>query len=278
MLNRFIENATRKSKTKISIVRLYLRLLSQDRFNRYSPFSSLRRPFFDILYKECSDSQLIVDTLKVFNFEMWTISENDPCQLEFFLHHVHTLKKEKEFLRTDMIHFCLAESLYKNVEILFKYQDAPRKSLQSYQQTVSRLRNKGLGLPEGASTIPVEDGIATKDRHFLILQIFAIFFTGRSDGLKALQMIWRSIPDPAIHLTELASLFPALRDTECIDEIHRFVKHITGEESLVHQPRKLKHFCRITIRKGLSENRNLFTGIGKLGLPSSLQLFIRLEN
>ncbi|GBN69668.1 hypothetical protein AVEN_18105-1 [Araneus ventricosus] len=126
LLNGFIGNAIRNNVDvkKVPVIEMYLRLMKDEQFCRYSTFSSLRRPFFDILHQECSDSQLIVNILKVFNFEMWIISENYPEQVEFFLHHVHVLRKGNEILKTDMINACLRNrytrtlKYFSNIKVL----------------------------------------------------------------------------------------------------------------------------------------------------------------
>ncbi|GBN41352.1 hypothetical protein AVEN_214081-1, partial [Araneus ventricosus] len=128
---------------------------------------------------------------------------------------------------------------------------------------------------------PVGNGLITKERHFLILQILDVFCRDPFGGLKALQMLWRSIPDPFIAMDELTSVFTEQQNSSFIEEICNFIEEITGEEVTEErrcQPRKLKHKCRIVIRRALSNNFQLSTGISELNLPPSLAAFLRLEH
>ncbi|GBN80432.1 hypothetical protein AVEN_6012-1 [Araneus ventricosus] len=93
-------------------------------------------------------------------------------------------------------------------------------------------------------------------------------------------MLWRSTPDPFITMYELTSVFTKQQNTRFIEEICNFIEEITGEEVTEErgcQPRKLKHNCRIVIRRALSNNFQLSTGIGELNLPPSVAAFLRLE-
>ncbi|KAF8770098.1 hypothetical protein HNY73_017668 [Argiope bruennichi] len=110
-----------------------------------------------------------------------------------------------------------------------------------------------------------------------MLEIVYVFFSRPIDGLQPLRLVWRSIPQAFISLDELIASFPVLVGTRYIENIHNFICDITGEESLYPKPRNLQHYCRIAVRSALSRNVKLFTGIDKLGVPPSMQAFLKLE-
>ncbi|GBM53785.1 hypothetical protein AVEN_145354-1 [Araneus ventricosus] len=178
----------------------------------------------------------------------------------------------------EMINASIYFRLFKRTEALLQYRDGARfcnKLYDNLKRSVGR-----VGLFKRGPECPVEKRLITKERHFLILQIFDVFCRNPFGGLKALQMLWRSIPDPFITMDELTSVFTKQQNTRFIEKICNFIEEITGKEVAEErrcQPRKLKHNCRILIRRALSNNFQLSTGIAELNLPLSLAVFSGLN-
>ncbi|GBO41918.1 hypothetical protein AVEN_9031-1 [Araneus ventricosus] len=148
-LFQFIEDAFRKNTEKLPVVKLCLRLMKHGDFKQYTFFREivikkytanyLTYIILDTLHKECSDSELIVDVLNVYNFDRWIRYKSNPEQLEFFLRHLHRLRKGNQILKPDTISMCLANLQYGNVEVLFKYRGVVTLSSRSYERTVGEL-------------------------------------------------------------------------------------------------------------------------------------------
>ncbi|GBL73081.1 hypothetical protein AVEN_128236-1 [Araneus ventricosus] len=116
-----------------------------------------------------------------------------------------------------------------------------------------------------------------KERNFLFLQIFYVFYFDRDSGLKSLQLVWRSIPYAYISVDELITSYPGLQVSNYLESMHNFLRDITGEVTVHPEPRSLKHYCRTVVRNALSRNSMLFWGIDKIGLPPSILSYLKLE-
>ncbi|GBO32740.1 hypothetical protein AVEN_131025-1 [Araneus ventricosus] len=277
-LNRRITNAFKKTNRSEKFLRQACKVMKLYKLAGKNKF--IRQRGLDVLYLQRAGSTAVRDFLFAMDFEEGHLLSLFTDVFKYVLYHANrtgfNLWSPPPGL--DPINSSVRCHMFEKTAILLQYTDAPRFCETSYEHMKLNINCRRLGLSEDALRMPVENGLTTRERHFLILQIFDVICAESSDGLKALQLLWRSMPHPFVNLDELTFLFPALKDTPHMEKIHSCVNYITGEETLVYEPRKLKHYCRTTIRKGLSETRKLSTGISELRLPPSLQSFLRLEN
>ncbi|GBN55661.1 hypothetical protein AVEN_122961-1 [Araneus ventricosus] len=106
--------------------------------------------------------------------------------------------------------------------------------------------NMALSLPTSRFHLSDSDFAVVVElaRHFTMPRRFLDFFYGDrfTAGLKVLQMLWRSIPDPFIARDELASVFSAAQNSRLEEEIRSFIIDVTGVDVLEErgfQSRKL---------------------------------------
>ncbi|XP_055953142.1 uncharacterized protein LOC129988885 [Argiope bruennichi] len=244
----------------------------------------------DILYEHCSDSNVVNDFLTAFNFQAWIVNIDRPKLLQYLLHHAN--QAGHNVLVTDvhkLINRCVTNHLFRNSTVLLKYYDAPGFSDSMYEDVIHHIAKRRPSLNDDVLTCPVKEGWLCKKRNFLMLQILDIFFHGPTPSSKtALSQIWKSIPDAFISQEELSRAYNKVVSPIDIEEIYAFYSSVIEEEKIYDfddieediqscTPRSLKQTCRTTIRKSLSDNKQLPQGIQMLHLPRQLQSFLKLE-
>ncbi|KAF8770311.1 hypothetical protein HNY73_017857 [Argiope bruennichi] len=279
-LNRIIAEVLEETEDKVKFIHTVSKLL--ERMNFLSN-ECIRVKGLAYLCFQCSDSNIIKDFLTSMNFSVEDFFHLSIHIFERILYHAHRAGYDLWTLpvHQDPIHSSICYCMFVKTEALFQYYSAPRFCEVVY----NRIKNGGpsLRICGGAINFPVENGLMTEERHLLILEIALVFALPPSDGLTALQMLWRSIPDPFITFPELTSVLPGVPSPKLIEDITNFTKQITGEDVTEdYQPRRLKHYCRTTIRNILSNNNNnnmqFSTKISELRLPPAVDSYMRLQN
>ncbi|CAL1262448.1 unnamed protein product [Larinioides sclopetarius] len=108
---------------------------------------------------------------------------------------------------------------------------------------------------------------------------------------ECFRLIWRALPDPYVTRFQLALDISTEYFYLALHAIFRPLRHNrnmilaamyeTCFEDIAlgpPEPRDLKHLCRWTIRKRLSQTRSLPSGVFQLGLPKSLERYLNLES
>ncbi|GBN25056.1 hypothetical protein AVEN_65055-1 [Araneus ventricosus] len=278
--NEMINEIFMRTRKKVKFLRRVSEAAKRLKFigkNRY-----IREKGLFFLYAYHADSTAVVDFMTAMDFEDGFFLGLHPKALEFYVQRTHRASSElgKLPFGIDLINASIGSYPYREYEkvvSLFKFCSAPRFCKKTYEETKLRIDWKSLNLPDDTSETPVKNGLMTKERYFLILQILDIYLDDGPEELESLQLVWRSIPDVVICLDELKAAFPALMGTKRIKEIHGYIRNITGEEAVFPQPRSLKHYCRCAVRKILCGNGQLSTGIDSLALMSELQSYLKLE-
>ncbi|CAL1291604.1 unnamed protein product [Larinioides sclopetarius] len=279
--NCMINEICMRSKKKVAFLGKVGKVAKRLKFigkNRY-----IREKGLYFLFAYRADSTAVVDFMTAMDLEDGFFLGLHPNALEFFVQRTHGISSDlgKLPFGIDLINASIGSYPYREYEkvvSLFKFCSAPRFCKKTYEETKLRIDWKSLDLPDDTLETPVENGLMSRERYFLVLQILDIYLDDGPEELESLQLVWRSIPDAVISLDELKSAFPALMDTKHIQEIHGYIKNITGEEAVFLQPRSLKHYCRCAVRRILCSNGQLSTGIDSLGLMSELQSYLKLEH
>ncbi|GBN48813.1 hypothetical protein AVEN_8505-1 [Araneus ventricosus] len=273
-LNKIITKTLQETNQKVRLIHQVSKMAKHLNFVSKNKYIRDKGLFF--LYLQRADSTVGKDFLIAMDFEDDYYFCLSVDVFEFVLYHVGYDLWSRPSCE-DPIHTAIFDYAYVKAGSLLQYRDSPRFCGKLY-----RIMNSNrLLLSEDELNIAFQNGLITKERYFLIVEILHVLCGQVSGGLKALQMVWRSIPDPFVTLDELTLVFARPPDSRIVQRTRRFVKDITGEDvrdERGHQPRKLKHYCRTLIRRVLSNNKQLSTGIGEMKLPTSIVSFLRLEN
>ncbi|GFT68805.1 hypothetical protein NPIL_480301 [Nephila pilipes] len=125
---------------------------------------------------------------------------------------------------------------------------------------------------------PYREGLVTKERFYLHIQFFRIYFYCRFSSARiSMQLIWRAIPDAFITLRELTEAYGSMMSTQELRSLTEFFSDAMGEETIISQPRTLKHLSRVRVRCVMEGNGTLSPEtLNKLFVPRDIRSYLRL--
>ncbi|KAF8763836.1 hypothetical protein HNY73_021971 [Argiope bruennichi] len=118
----------------------------------------------------------------------------------------------------------------------------------------------------------------SKHRFFLILQTYFIIYkeTENTHKMKALHLLWRSLPDAVISRDEMISSLKKFTNSE--EEPFQICRTtVWWEPDHPPGPRSLKHLSRCSVRQALANNNKLPYDSFKSDLPRCLISYINLD-
>ncbi|GBM71697.1 hypothetical protein AVEN_195437-1 [Araneus ventricosus] len=268
-----IENSIRNAEDKVEKLRRYFNImkllkLHEDVRTAVSLFDSI----IQILYPDCTDSELIAEFALTFHFPFWIFDHENPKLVGYVLHHVRRMRHNvwrTHQRRIDLVNACMISGTTGNVRKLLEYGTVLPFEFPLY--LLLPLPQDNI-LPHGVTSIP-------RRRFFLLLQYFWVFMTSTDNSWEALCFIWRSIPDPYLNYDEINFIFGLFTSINLQAIVDRYKNAVVEEsESDYVVPRALKHLCRVTVRSILNRSYQLPDGIGQLEMPSSLVTYLKLES
>ncbi|KAF8774399.1 hypothetical protein HNY73_016953 [Argiope bruennichi] len=132
-----------------------------------------------------------------------------------------------------------------------------------------------INIPNWIFQEAVQRGFVSYRRAFLIF-LLLYDFEHHQHSPQGLQCIWRSIKDPFLSHAELVFTLIQVMPLEMIFRIHCHYATFVSGGSCVYTPypRKLKHFCRVEVRKLLRSLHLLPHEISRLFIPESLKPYL----
>ncbi|GBM28291.1 hypothetical protein AVEN_233167-1 [Araneus ventricosus] len=279
LLNQIITDLLRKTRQRVKLIRNILKIMKFIALP-VMHVSEINR-CFKILRSNFADTKTVQEFSANVCLNDWKVYHLTAENVDFLLHHADRTIYNKEIyhLCRDWVNNDVPLYDFEYAAPLLKYYDSPKFCETAYN-FAKRLARSKSNVSYAALETPVRKGWITKERNLLMLQIFQVFFCDepfRTSGSEALRLVWRSIPDAFITFDELNLTYGRIYGESNIEDIHEFYEDIIEEKVRCNQPRKLKDYCRTTIRKTLCDNAKLPEGINQLGLAPLVQSFLKLE-
>ncbi|GFY44038.1 SOCS box domain-containing protein [Trichonephila inaurata madagascariensis] len=235
-----------------------------------------------VLYQYCTDSNIVKEVLNLFQIQEWLRISNQAEIVEYFLYHAYRSCfdiHKKLLLDLDIVNTFILCKKFSLVKIFLKYYLAPRLTLHDYKLFACRIP---LQLPQIRPHVllkPSLEGWMSRGRNFRCVQsIYISNCRHLMDADECLCLLWRSIPDSFISFGEMNRILTEVLPTCKIADIYKFYSESVDAGQNCCQPRTLMHYCRIRIRRTLSNSRQLSPdGISCLDLPSVLKSYLLLS-
>ncbi|GFS99297.1 SOCS box domain-containing protein, partial [Nephila pilipes] len=139
---RKIYNAIEKSDHKLDIV---VGCFKQPEFmidHRLDMTCPLWDYLLNVLYRYCTDSNIVKEVLSVFQMQEWLRIGNQAEIIEYLLYHAHRSRfdiHKNMLVDMDIVNNCIVRKKFSYVKIFLKYYNAPRFTCHDYSIVKSRI-------------------------------------------------------------------------------------------------------------------------------------------
>ncbi|GFQ85229.1 SOCS box domain-containing protein [Trichonephila clavata] len=234
-----------------------------------------------VLYQYCTDSNIVKEVLNLFQIQEWLRISNQAEIVEYFLHHAYRSCfdiHKNLLLDLDIVNTFILCKKFLFVKIFLKYYNAPRFTRHDYKLFMARIPLQLQQIRPYPLMRPSLDGWMSRGRNFRCVQSIYISNCKHLIGAnESLCFLWRSIPDSFITFDEISRILNGVVPTTTIRDIYKFYLESVDAGHDCCQPRTLMHYCRVSIRRTLSNNKQLSPdGIHCLELPSVLKSYLLL--
>ncbi|KAF8770307.1 hypothetical protein HNY73_017853 [Argiope bruennichi] len=224
-----------------------------------------------------NDSEFANDCFRKLNFRNWMLFFERPDGVGNLLYQIHLLGRKREHIRWSyfFIERCLVHPSLLYVNDVLKFSDALSFRSNIHNYLLRRvLRNfRSWSRQQFSRNLREKRRMSwrTRQRTSLLLQLFWIhqnIFETNTAASEALRLVWNSVPDAHLSSEEINDIFKNILNSNEIVNLYKFYSEAVCEFHAVVEPRSLKHYCRISIRKSLCRNKQWIPeGVQRIGLP-----------
>ncbi|XP_055953060.1 uncharacterized protein LOC129988814 [Argiope bruennichi] len=285
LLYRLIEYAVKYTNHKIRVLKWFLKHFATKTLFEVPAY--IINYFVECMHPGFNDSEFANDCFRKLNFRNWMLFFERPDGVGNLLYQIHLLGRKREHIRWSyfFIERCLVHPSLLYVNDVLKFSDALSFRSNIHNYLLRRvLRNfRSWSRQQFSRNLREKRRMSwrTRQRTSLLLQLFWIhqnIFETNTAASEALRLVWNSVPDAHLSSEEINDIFKNILNSNEIVNLYKFYSEAVCEFHAVVEPRSLKHYCRISIRKSLCRNKQWIPeGVQRIGLPVKLQSFLKLE-